>query len=83
VPTNIGSPLYVSVDELVNTVAEVAGKKIQIKHVDGPVGVQSRNFSNARINSIGWQARYSLKDGIEQTYPWVDAQVKKTRLAGS
>jgi nucleoside-diphosphate-sugar epimerase len=43
------------------------------------VGVQSRNFSNARIESLGWQARYLLKDGIAQTYPWIDAQVKATR----
>ena len=73
---NIGCPQYVTVDELVATVAEVAGKEIHIKHVEGPVGVQSRNFSNARIYSLGWQARVSLKEGISLTYPWVEAQVK-------
>jgi GDP-D-mannose 3',5'-epimerase len=73
---NIGCPQYVSVDELVRTVAEAAGKRIQVKHVAGPVGVQSRNFSNARIESLGWQAKYYLKDGIAQTYPWIEAQVK-------
>ena len=73
---NIGCPQYVTVDELVATVAEVAGKKINIKHVDGPVGVQSRNFSNARIYSIGWQPKVYLKEGIELTYPWIDSQVK-------
>ena len=73
---NIGCPQYVTVDELVHTVAEVAGKKISIKHVSGPVGVQSRNFSNARIESLGWQAKYFLKDGIAQTYPWIASQVE-------
>jgi nucleoside-diphosphate-sugar epimerase len=43
------------------------------------VGVQSRNFSNARIYSLGWKPRYFLKDGIALTYPWVAEQVKKTR----
>ena len=76
VPANIGCPEYVSVDQLVRTVADVAGKSIQIQHVDGPVGVHSRNFSNARIYSIGWASRFSLRDGIAQTYPWVDAQVR-------
>jgi len=76
VPTNIGSPEYVSVNELVRTVAEVAGKRINIEHVKGPVGVLSRNFSNERIYSTGWQARFSLRDGIAQTYPWVEAQVR-------
>jgi GDP-D-mannose 3',5'-epimerase len=74
-PTNIGSSEYVSVDELVQTVAEVAGKRLGIVHVDGPVGVLSRNFSNDRIYSTGWRHRFSLRDGIERTYPWVEAQV--------
>ena len=76
---NIGCPEYVTVDELVNTVAEVAGKKINIKHIDGPVGVHSRNFSNERIYSTGWRAKYFLKDGIAENYPWIEEQVKKAR----
>jgi nucleoside-diphosphate-sugar epimerase len=76
-PANIGCPQYVSVDELVHTVAEVAGKKIHVRHVEGPVGVQSRNFSNARIYTTGWQAKYFLKDGIALTYPWIESQVRK------
>ncbi len=81
VPTNIGCPEYVSVDELVQTVADVAGKRVGIKHVNGPVGVRSRNFSNERIYSTGWRARFSLRDGIACTYPWVEAQVYATQCA--
>jgi GDP-D-mannose 3',5'-epimerase len=73
---NIGCPQYVTVDELVRTVAEVSGKIVRIQHVEGPVGVQSRNFSNERIYSLGWQARYFLRDGIARTYPWIEAKVK-------
>lgn len=76
---NIGCPQYVTVDELVHTVARVSGKRIQIRHVEGPVGVQSRNFSNARIESLGWQARVFLEEGIGHTYPWVAEQVAKNR----
>jgi nucleoside-diphosphate-sugar epimerase len=75
-PVNIGSPEYVSVDELVRTVADVAGKRLRIVHVEGPVGVRSRNFSNERIFSTGWRARFSLHDGIARTYAWVEAQVR-------
>jgi len=75
-PANIGSAEYVSVAELVRTVADVAGKAIRVRYVEGPVGVQSRNFSNERIYSVGWRARYSLRDGIARTYPWVQAQVE-------
>ena len=74
---NIGCPEYVSVDQLAQCVAKIAGKKIRIKHVKGPVGVQSRNFSNARIESIGWRSRFPLADGIARTYPWVAEQVAK------
>jgi nucleoside-diphosphate-sugar epimerase len=76
---NIGCPEYVTVDELVEAVAEVSGKKINIKHIDGPVGVQSRNFSNERIFSLGWEAKYFLKDGIAQTYSWIEEQVKEAK----
>lgn len=76
-PTNIGNPEYVSVDKLVKTVAKVAGKKIRIKHIDGPVGVRSRNFSNARIYTTGWRAKYPLAKGIKPTYRWIEKQVKK------
>jgi len=75
-PVNIGCPEYVSVNQLVETVAQVAGKKVNVKHVPGPVGVQSRNFSNERIYSLGWKAEFYLKDGIARTYPWIEAQVK-------
>lgn len=74
---NIGCPQYVSVNELVETVARVAGKTIHIKHVDGPVGVQSRNFSNGRMESIGWRAQVFLEEGIARTYPWIEEQVKR------
>jgi nucleoside-diphosphate-sugar epimerase len=72
---NIGSPEYVSVDELVAVVASVAGKDLKVRHVDGPVGVHSRNFSNARIETTGWTAKTLLRQGIERTYPWVADQV--------
>ena len=75
VPTNIGCPQYVSVQELIDTVAEIAGKNISVNWIKGPVGVQSRNFSNDKIYSTGWKSNYDLKDGIAQTYPWVAQQV--------
>ena len=80
---NIGCPEYVSVDELANTVAEISGKRIHLNHIEGPVGVQSRNFSNERIYSIGWKANYYLKDGISLTYPWVEEQVLNAKQAVS
>ena len=75
-PTNIGSPEYVSVSQLVDTVTVVAGKRINVAYIDGPVGVESRNFSNARIYSTGWKPTYSLREGIHKSYAWIHEQVR-------
>jgi nucleoside-diphosphate-sugar epimerase len=77
VPVNIGCPQYITVKELIDVVAQVAGKNIRIKWIDGPVGVQSRNFSNGKIYSIGWKSRCEINEGIALTYPWVAEQVAK------
>jgi GDP-D-mannose 3',5'-epimerase len=58
----------------------VAGKRVKIKRVPGPVGVQSRNFSNERIYSIGWRSKFDLQAGIRRTYPWIKAQVEAAGL---
>ena len=76
---NIGCPQYVTVNELAATVAEMSGKEILMEHVDGPVGVHSRNFSNTRIYSLGWEAKVFLKEGISLTYPWIKAQEAEQR----
>lgn len=52
---------YVTVAELVQTVIEVAGKEIQVRYVEGPVGVQARNFSKGRMRALGWEAKVSLR----------------------
>jgi nucleoside-diphosphate-sugar epimerase len=80
-PVNIGSPEYVSVKELVDIVIAVAGKHLNIKWVKGPVGVESRNFSNERIQSIGWRPKVSLREGIQHLYVWIEEQVRKAKLS--
>jgi nucleoside-diphosphate-sugar epimerase len=80
-PTNIGTREYLTVKELVDTVAEVAGKRLDIRWIDGPVGVQSRNFSNDRIESLGWAPAHTLRDGIAPTYEWIEEQVRARSVA--
>ena len=79
-PVNIGSDEIVSVDDLVETVAAVAGKSISVKHISGPVGVTARYHSTALIKSIGWKAEFSLRAGLEETYPWIESQVQADAL---
>jgi nucleoside-diphosphate-sugar epimerase len=80
-PVNIGASEYVSVDELVETVMDVAGKPLRIRHVEGPVGVQSRNFSHRRIESLGWRPRVDLREGLRRTYRWIEEHVREARSA--
>ena len=76
---NIGRQEYVSVNQLVHVIAEVAGKKVHTKHIEGPVGVKARNFRIDRIRSIGWESKTSLKEGIARTYAWISDQVEASR----
>jgi GDP-D-mannose 3',5'-epimerase len=74
-PVNIGSPEYVSVKELVDMIIDLSGKQVEPVYVPGPVGVQSRNFSNEMIYSTGWQPCVSLREGIETNYHWIEQQM--------
>ena len=76
---NLGGEEYVTVEELAKIVIAVSGKKIRIQHVEGPVGVHSRNFSKARSHLLGWDAKVTLREGIARTYSWIEEQV---RVAG-
>lgn len=78
-PVNLGSEERVTVADLVRTVIEVSGKRIAVKYVPGPVGVHARNFSKARIASLGWRSTLSLREGIARTYPWIQQQVRAAR----
>jgi nucleoside-diphosphate-sugar epimerase len=75
-PVNIGSEEMVTINQLVEITAELAGKEISINHVDGPLGVRGRNSSNRLIKKeLGWNYSMSLKEGIAKTYAWIEGQV--------
>jgi GDP-D-mannose 3',5'-epimerase len=75
-PVNIGSEEMVSINQLAYLIADVAGKDIKINHIDGPVGVMGRNSDNKLIKEkLNWEPKYFLRDGIIETYKWIDSQV--------
>ena len=79
-PVNIGSEEMISINGLAQLVAEIAGKKINIKNIAGPVGVRGRNSDNHLIKErLGWAPSKSLRDGIERTFNWINEQVKQQR----
>jgi nucleoside-diphosphate-sugar epimerase len=61
---------------------EIAGKKLTIRHVAGPLGVRGRNSDNRLIaQRLGWKPSRSLREGMERTYAWVSAQVHSQKAA--
>lgn len=75
-PLNIGSDEMVTINQLVGLVADIAGKRIEKKHINGPTGVRGRNSDNRLISStLGWRPSQSLRSGLERTYAWIENQV--------
>jgi len=78
-PINLGTEELVTIDELVDIVCEVAGKRLRKRYnLSAPQGVRGRNSDNSKLREIlGWEPRVSLREGIERTYPWIWAQLAK------
>jgi len=77
-PVNIGSEEMVSINQLVDTAAKVAGKTIEKNHIDGPLGVRGRNSNNDLIREkLGWDYKQTLEEGIAKTYVWISNQIQE------
>ena len=79
-PVNIGSEEMVSIDELVNITARVAGKDINKNHIpdSNAIGVRGRNSDNTLIREkLGWDYEQTLEEGIRKTYEWICDQNPK------
>ena len=76
-PVNIGSDEMVEINQLAGLISKIAGKKIFINHVDGPLGVRGRNSDNRLYEEmLGWRVSESLKKGLQRAYPWILEQVQ-------
>ncbi len=79
-PVNIGSEEDITINNLALMAADIAGKKINLKHIQGPLGVRGRNSENTLIKEkLGWAPNYSLRKGMETTYKWIAEQVEKDK----
>ena len=77
-PVNIGSEEMVTINQLVDTAAKVAGKTIEKNHIDGPLGVRGRNSNNDLIRKeLDWDYEMTLEEGIRKTYNWIMGEIAK------
>ncbi|MCD6193226.1 MAG: NAD-dependent epimerase/dehydratase family protein [Candidatus Aminicenantes bacterium] len=80
-PLNIGSDRLVTIDELIDIISSVAGKKIKKAYQqDKPQGVRGRNSDNALCKKIlNWEPQISLEEGLRKTYQWIEKELRKQK----
>ena len=81
-PINLGQDRMISINELVDMVAAIAGKKISKRYdLTKPQGVRGRNSDNTRLRQVlGWEPAISLEDGLTRTYQWIAGELKKKSI---
>jgi len=77
-PLNLGADRLVTIDELVGLIAQIAGKRIRVRHnLNQPQGVRGRNSDNTRLRAVlGWEPAISLEVGLRETYAWIEQQIR-------
>lgn len=80
-PLNLGTDRLVTINELVDIIADIAGKRIVKRHeLTKPQGVRGRNSDNTRLRQVlGWEPQISLEEGLAVTYQWIARQVAPAR----
>jgi len=82
-PLNLGQDRLVTINELADLIAEIAGAEIVRKHVPGPQGVRGRNSDNTLLRAVlGWEPEVSLEEGLRRTYEWIEGQVRAALQVG-
>ena len=81
-PLNLGSDRLVTINQLVDIVAGVAGKDVRRRHdLTKPQGVRGRNSDNTRLREVlGWEPQTSLEEGLRRTYHWIEGQLRARGL---
>jgi len=79
-PVNIGSDEMVTINQLAAMAMDIAGKRLSIRHIEGPLGVRGRNSDNRLIwEELGWRPGRPLREGLEKTYAWIAGELAHSR----
>jgi GDP-D-mannose 3',5'-epimerase len=75
-PINLGQDRMVSINQLADMVAEIAGISVKKVYVPGPQGVRGRNSDNTLLRQVlGWEPEISLEEGLRRTYEWIEGKL--------
>ncbi len=76
-PLNLGQDRMVSINQLADMIAEIAGVRIRKIHIPGPQGVRGRNSDNTLLKQVlGWSPEISLEEGLSHTYAWIEQELR-------
>jgi nucleoside-diphosphate-sugar epimerase len=79
-PLNLGQDRMISINELADLIADIAGISITRKHIPGPEGVRGRNSDNSLLRKIlDWEPQITLEEGLARTYEWIEQQVRAAK----
>lgn len=82
-PLNLGHERTVTIDQLADIIADVAGARIEKVHVPGVEGVRVRSSDNTLIREVlGWEPTITLEEGLLPTYAWIEEQVRAALAKG-
>lgn len=82
-PLNLGSDYLISINDLAKLAMTFENKKLNIKHIPGPLGVRGRSSDNTLISEkLGWAPSISMKDGLKKSYFWIKSEIEKIRKSG-
>lgn len=78
-PLNLGQDRLVTINQLIDIVAAIAGKEIRRRHnLTAPQGVRGRNSDNTQLRKVlGWEPAISLEEGLRRTYAWISEQIDR------
>jgi GDP-D-mannose 3', 5'-epimerase len=78
-PLNLGTDRLVTINQLIDLVSNVAGKRLMKRHdVSKPQGVRGRNSDNTQLNRVlGWEPSIKLEEGLKTTYQWIEEELRK------
>jgi len=77
-PLNLGQDRMLSINDLVDIIAGIAGKKIAKRYdLTKPQGVRGRNSDNTRLKEVlDWEPAVSLEAGLAKTYTWIAGELQ-------
>jgi nucleoside-diphosphate-sugar epimerase len=81
-PLNLGQDRMITINELVDIVSKIAGKKLVNRYdLSKPQGVRGRNSDNTKLRKVlSWEPQISLEDGLKLTYWWIYGELEKKGL---